>query len=142
VIDELVPPCSDCYSAPTTDQGLARAYRERDFDRYAGLFTAAADEAPYYFFLNSPVNGIDNWDLTEELRIHRRMFKPEAPLPGESPVPAELWLVSITINLSRTAAVWMERTDLYKTAPILMDSSRSGGQRGRIPRRPPARDPK
>jgi hypothetical protein len=56
-------------------------------------FPNTADQAPYFFFLNAPVNGIDNWDLTEELRIHRRMFKPEDPLPGESPGAAELWLV-------------------------------------------------
>jgi len=54
------------------------------------------------------------------------MFMPEDPLPGETQVPSELWLVSITINLSRTAAVWMERTDLYKTPtnPNGLDSER------------------
>jgi hypothetical protein len=110
------PPCTDCYASPDElIQGLAKAYRERDINRYTNVFTATADEVPFYFFLNAPVYGIDNWELVEELRIHRRMFTPEAPLVGETPVPPDLWLASITITLTRTAASWAERTDLYKT---------------------------
>jgi hypothetical protein len=109
-------PCTDCYE--TQDalvQGLSSAYRTRNYDEFAKLFPTQEDNAPYYFFLNEPVNGISNWDLTEELRIHRRMFKPEDPLPGETPVPQELWLESISITLDRTAAEWTERTDLYRS---------------------------
>jgi hypothetical protein len=121
------PTCTNCAgSEDELIQLLAKAYRERDFARYTDLFPTAADAAPFFFFLNAPVNGIDNWDLTEELRIHRRMFKPGDPLPGETQVPTELWLVSITINLSRTAATWVERTDLYKTPanPNGLDSNK------------------
>jgi hypothetical protein len=96
-------------------QLLSKSYRERDINTFTNLFPSAADEAPYFFFLNAPVNGVNNWDLNEEVRIHRRMFKPEDPLPGETPVDPALWLASITITLNRTASSWVERTDLYKT---------------------------
>ena len=107
-------------------QQLSLAYRTRDINLFANLFPNTTDSAPYYFFLNAPVNGIDNWDVTEELRIHRRMFKPQDLLPGETPVVTQLWLASITINLSRTAATWVERTDLYKTPanPNGLDSAK------------------
>jgi hypothetical protein len=111
------PACTDCYaSADELIAGLSTAYRQRDYDRFTGLFPATADSAPYLFILNEPVNGVANWGLTEELRIHRRMFVPEDPLPGEIPVPDELWLNSITITLARTATAWLERTDLYMSA--------------------------
>src|SRR6188474_3538849 len=101
------PACGNCSgSGDELVQLLSKAYRDRDIDLFTDLFPNTADAAPYFFFLNAPVNGVDNWDLTEELRIHRRMFKPEDPLPGETPVPDPLWLLSITINLSRTAAGW------------------------------------
>ena len=124
------PPENTGPTIPTTQdeliQLLSTAYRNRDIDTFANLFPNTADAAPYFFFLNEPVNGVSNWDLTEELRIHRRMFKPEDPLPGEDEVPPDLWLVSITINLSRTAVNWVERTDLYKTPtnPEGLDSAK------------------
>jgi hypothetical protein len=127
VVEQLPPPCTNCAnSEDELIQLLATAYRERDHDRFADLFSSDADEAPYFFFMNSPINGIDNWDRTEELRIHRRMFKPENLAPPEAPVPSQLWLVAITINLSRTAASWVERTDLYKTPsnPSGLDQSK------------------
>jgi hypothetical protein len=107
-------------------QLLSTAYRNRDIDTFTNLFPNTADAAPYLFFLNAPVNGVNNWDLTEEVRIHRRMFKPEDPLPGETQVAPELWLASITINLTRTASSWVERTDLYKTPtnPEGLDSAK------------------
>lgn len=110
-------PCEDC--APTSEDQLiqlfSETYQNRDIEKFTNLFSTSSDGVPYSFILNAPVNGIDSWDLDEELRIHRRMFAPDAPLPGETPVQDELWLVSITINLSRTTATWGERTDLYKT---------------------------
>jgi hypothetical protein len=140
------PACEPDPVARTEDElirQLSKAYQTRDIDLFTKLFPNAADAAPYFFFLNAPVNGIDNWDLTEELRIHRRMFKPEDPLPGETPVPDPLWLASITINLQRTAANWVERTDLYKTPtnPNGLDSAKWKGSRGGVPRRHLVRDP-
>jgi hypothetical protein len=109
----ITQPPSIAKSPDELIQGLSSAYRARNYDAFVNLFPQTADNAGYFFFLNEPVNGITNWDLTEELRIHRRMFKPEDPLPGETPVPAELWLQSITITLDRTATEWVERADLY-----------------------------
>jgi hypothetical protein len=110
-------PCEDC--APSTEDELVQvftdAYRNHDIGKFTNLFSTSADGVPYSFILNVPLNGIDSWDLDEELRIHRRMFEPDAPLPGEVPVQNELWLVSISIDLARTTATWGERTDLYKT---------------------------
>ena len=97
-----VPACLNCAaSEDELIQLLSNAYRDRDFARYSDLFPTAADAAPFFYYLNAPVNGIDNWDVTEELRLHRRMFVPEDPLPGEPQVQDEFWLNSITINLSR-----------------------------------------
>jgi len=110
------PTCDNCFtSQDALIQGLAAAYRGRDYQRFEALFTAAADSADYYYFLNEPVGGVTNWDATEELRLHRRMFTPQNPLPGETPVPSELWLNAITITLDQVAASWVERTDLYRS---------------------------
>ena len=140
------PPCpASCGSIGNADelvQALSRTYRDRDLALYTYLFATETDQAPFHFFLNAPVSGIDNWDLTEELRIHRRMFKPEDPLPGEIEVHQELWLISITINLSRTAAAWMERTDLTKPHQSNgLDSEGRGSTGALSSRRHPVRHP-
>jgi hypothetical protein len=110
-------PCEEC--APTSEDELiqlfSETYRNRDVEKFTNLFSTAADGVPYSFILNAPVNGVGSWDLDEELRVHRRMFEPDVPVPGETPVEDELWLASITITLTRTTSDWVERTDLYKT---------------------------
>jgi hypothetical protein len=102
---------------PTSESDLiakfTEVYRRRDFDLFATLFSTEADSAEFFFFLNEPAGA--NWDLTEELRIHRRMFKPEDPLPGESPVPLDLWLFRIDIQIAARTA-WVERPSLYRSA--------------------------
>jgi hypothetical protein len=107
-----VPPTT-CKTATTQTElitELKNAYQRRDYDCFANLFSNETDGAEYFFFLNEPEGA--NWDLTEELRIHRRMFKPEDPLPGETPVPQDLWLVSIDIQL-QPQTEWTDRPDLY-----------------------------
>jgi hypothetical protein len=91
---------------------LRDAYYCRDYPCFANLFSTAADSAEFRFFPNEPPG--TSWDLTEILRIHRRMFRPEDPLPGETPVPEDLWLVAIDIILQPQAA-WAERPDLYRS---------------------------
>jgi hypothetical protein len=122
------PPCTNCPAATEDEliQNLAKAYTERSRTRFTDLFPSDADAAPYVFYLNAPINGMDHWDVAEELRLHRRMFEPDAPLVGEVPVPDELWLVSISINLTRVGSSWLERTDLYKspTNPEGLDASK------------------
>jgi hypothetical protein len=121
------PPCTNCASSQDElIQLLAASYHDRDLGRFTDLFPIHADSADYAFFLTAPVNGVDNWDLTEELRIHRRMFDPSHPLPSEYAVPRELWLNTVTIALSRTTSSWVERTDLYKspTNPTGLDGAK------------------
>jgi hypothetical protein len=89
---------------------LEEAYRHHDYAMFASIFPAPEDSVAYFFFLNDPPGA--NWDRIEELRIHRRMFKPEDPLPGETPVIQDLWLVSIDILLEPQTE-WTERPDLY-----------------------------
>jgi hypothetical protein len=91
---------------------LAVTYGRRNFDGFESLFSTDADSAEYFFFLNEPEGA--NWNLAEELRIHRRMFKPEDPLPHETPVPEDLWLASIDIQLVAQTD-WTERWDLYRS---------------------------
>lgn len=99
---------------------LRNAYQRRDYDCFANLFSTAADSAEFGFFPNEPPG--TPWDLTELLRLHRRMFRPEDPLPGETPVPPDLWLVLIDIALERQTN-WTERWDIYRsdTNPIGLD---------------------
>ena len=90
-------------NAPSTPAALAEelrsAYAARDFDRYAALFPPEPESAQFRFVLADPFPGPADWDLAEELRIHRRMFRPDEVQPGEPPVPADLWLTSITALL-------------------------------------------
>ena len=71
------------------------------------------NNAEYLFLLSAPSEtGETQWGYLEEVRIHQRMFHPESPPPGDSPVPAEVWLQALTINLSPNE-IFSERPDLY-----------------------------
>ena len=103
-------------SPPSTlIEALEDAYGRRDYESFAELFPEEEDGVTYLFILAEPLPiGQTNWDLAEELRIQRRMFRPESPLPGETPVPQELWLSSITITLTPIRE-FTERPDLYRS---------------------------
>jgi len=93
-------------------QGLARAYFERDTTRFEQLL------APNYIFLLNepdPMSGETEWGRDTEVRIHRRMFRPQDFAMGPDPVPAENWLQSVDITLTPNVD-FVERTDLYTTA--------------------------
>jgi len=81
---------------------LVAVYQQRDYAAFANLFPNATDPVPI-----DPI-----W--AEGRRIHRRMFEPESPLPGETPVPQELWLRSISITLKQLG-IFTERPDLYRS---------------------------
>jgi hypothetical protein len=102
---------------------LRAAYAGQNRTAFETLFSTEADSAEYFFFLNEPAGA--NWDLTEELRIHRRMFEPQHPVPGESPVPQDLWLLNIEIQLVPQKQ-WTERPDLYRSPgnPTGLDPAR------------------
>ena len=95
---------------------LSQAYQTRNPDLLASLLAHDPDRnANYLFYLSDPTpQGEDQWGYEEEVRIHRRMFKPEDPLPGEGPVPTELWLESVEIHLT-AQRTFQERIDLYST---------------------------
>lgn len=126
------PPCDNCSGVkiPTNEPeliaNLALAYQHRNYDEFANLLPTAENNVQYFFFLSAPLeDGTTNWGATEELRIHRRMFNPENPLPGETPVPQELWLQSITISLTPIRE-FVERPDLYasQTNPSGLDPAK------------------
>jgi hypothetical protein len=92
---------------------LEFAYRERVIEKFAPLLANDPDNrAEYLFFLAGSPGGESSWGYTEEVRIHRRMFDPANPQPGEPEVPPEYWLQAINISLTQVTP-WAERNDLY-----------------------------
>jgi hypothetical protein len=103
------PAVNDAQSEDALIQLLSKAYTEQDCELFEDLFPAPEDSVEYTFFPSFPINGVDTWGLDRELRIHRAMFRCDSILP-----PSDLWLVSISISLSRIA-LWVESTDLYRS---------------------------
>lgn len=106
------PPPRPIDSPEALVEALSNAYQTRRFDRIEGLF-----HDDYQFVLHpnpdDPSQPI-NWGRTEELRIHKRMFEPQNIAPSDPPLDPNLWLVSVTINLSGTT--FEERTEFYSSA--------------------------
>ena len=103
---------------------LERAYAELDYDCYAALFANEAQHGiDFRFVLFAPDEaGEREWGYAEEMRIHRRMFRPDALLPGDGEVPPQLRVRSIACRLAPLRA-FSERFDLYRsemdpTAPL------------------------
>ena len=97
-------------------EAVERAYQTRDYDLFKPLLANNAEcNAEYLFILSEATEeGETQWGYETELRAHRRMFEPQNTLPGELPVPNDLWLQSVDITLTRQAD-WTERTDLYSS---------------------------
>jgi predicted transcriptional regulator len=95
-------------------RALSRSYEHMD----PGLFNSilahdVGSNARYLFYLSEPTDrGETQWGYDEEVRIQRRMFRPQVHVTGEPPVPLERWLSSITIHLTRLEE-FAERSDLY-----------------------------
>lgn len=97
-------------------QALVQAYEQRDHAGFAALLSGDP-QAEFVFYLAEPgPDGETHWGLAEELRLHARMFEPQNVAPGDVPVPPELWLAGVQVDLVRTGE-WAERTDLYRTDP-------------------------
>jgi len=103
-------------------QLLAMVYQTQDYATFSVLF---ADDFVFILDMQNPENGETQWDRTTELRLHQRMFVPENIPPGDPPLDMELWLQSVTVNLTPESA-FTERFDLYTTAipPGPYDSNR------------------
>ena len=95
---------------------LAHAYRNMDLDLYATLFANSRQhQVEFTFVLYEPsADGEEAWGYDEEMRIHRRMFRPADVQPGERPVPRHLWVRSIDVTLVPLGG-WSERFDLYRS---------------------------
>jgi hypothetical protein len=95
---------------------LASAYSNMDLDRYAALFTNQAQHGiDFRFVLFEPnEKGEKEWGYDEEMRIHRRMFRPETIPSGDRPLPCELWVRSIDARLELVRG-FEERWDLYRS---------------------------
>ena len=92
---------------------LEFAYRERRIEMFAPLLANDPDnKAAYIFRLAGNPTGESSWDYTVEVRIHRRMFDPANPQPGEPEVPTEYWLTAIDIALTQVTP-WTERDEYY-----------------------------
>lgn len=76
---------------------LKLAYQKRDYDKFATLFH------PDYQFRYLNQNLVEEyWGLDEELKIHRRMFRPADIQPPDPPLDPALWLSSVDISLTGT----------------------------------------
>ncbi|HZL84357.1 MAG TPA: hypothetical protein VFD07_03160 [Candidatus Krumholzibacteria bacterium] len=93
---------------------VARAYLSRDANFLASILAAdAGRNAEFRFILSEPTDlGETYWGYGEEVRIHQRMFHPEALPAGDPPVPADLWLNNVAVAPT-PLEVFSERVDLY-----------------------------
>jgi hypothetical protein len=109
-------PTRDAVRSPELIDVLAHAYRTMDLDLYATLFANARQhQVEFNFVLYQPsADGEKAWGYDEEMRIHRRMFRPDDVQPGERPVPRPLWVRAIDVTLLPLGG-WSERFDLYRS---------------------------
>lgn len=93
---------------------FAHAYRSMDLELYGTLFAHEPGQGVgFRFVLNQPTEaGEAEWGYEEEMRIHRRMFRPESIGADERPLPRELWVHSIQVQLVPLTG-FHERYDLY-----------------------------
>jgi hypothetical protein len=93
---------------------LEVAYHRLDYDKFMTL-VATQDSASYLFLLGGfTQTGETSWGAAEEIRIHRRMFRPKSVVPHEAPVPQEQVLQSVDISLIPLRE-FVERGDLYRS---------------------------
>jgi hypothetical protein len=109
-------PVDPCLEQPCTAEAvawqLARSYQTRDYARFARLL-----HDDFLFILHPDPfpdpNIPTDWDRTEELRIHWRMFEPTNIPPNERPLPEELWLTSVNIVI-QPAEPLVEVSEYYQ----------------------------
>jgi len=101
-------------SADAVVQELAYSYQHQDLEALKSILADdGARNAQYLFLLSDPTDqGETQWGYVEEVRIHRRMFRPGHPDEGETSVPPELWLAAVDVHLTRQEP-FAERKDLY-----------------------------
>ena len=112
IVDVFSPPPPD--SPEAVIRSLETAYRTQNYDLLRTLLAHDPHRnADYLFYLSEPTSlGEKQWDYEVESRIHRRMFRPQDLVAGETPVSTDLWLSSVAIHLTATRP-FQERPDLY-----------------------------
>ena len=95
---------------------LEHVYAGMNYECYRTLFTdPAVHGIDLRFFPYEPESSeTKEWGYVEEMRIHRRMFRPESIGPDEKPLPAQLWVKSIDVELELLRG-FTERWDLYRS---------------------------
>ena len=85
-------------------QVLAWSYHSRDLNVFASLLANDPDNrAEFLFILDPAANAPEpQWGYDEMIRIHQRLFEPQNTPPGQTLVPAELWLTSVNITLTHS----------------------------------------
>jgi hypothetical protein len=110
------PPCAETLVESPADliAVFAHAYRSMDLELYRTLFAHEPGQGVgFRFVLHRPTAaGESEWGYDEEIRIHRRMFEPESIGPTEKPLPRELWIRSISVQLLPLTD-FRQRYDLY-----------------------------
>ncbi len=103
---------------------LERAYQLRDDELFASLLANdTASNAEFRFLIDAPMDsGGASWGYGEMVRTHQRFFHPESPHPGDTPIPAELWMQHLSVDLTPIEP-FAERPDLY---------SQDGGADGKL----------
>ena len=105
-------------------RSLEQAYEARDLVRLQSVLAHYPGRNAEFTFVpaDSTLPSETPWGYDTEVALHRRMFRPEDSLPGESPVPPELWLRDVEFHVWRQTGFW-ERPDLY---------SANGGADGKL----------
>jgi len=120
------PPYPVIDSPAALIQVFAETYRRRDYDKFTTLLANDAT-AHYFFFLSpdTPPDQVHCWDYMEEVRIHRRMLRPDSLLRCETKLIPRLRLTDVKITLSALTP-FAERHDLYRSVgnPGGLDSLR------------------
>lgn len=115
------PEPSPCAAPDCVVLRYQEALLARDFETFAGLH-----HPEFTYIGHDDADPPIQVDLTEWLRLHRRMLLPSNPLPGEERPPEESWLVSLEVTLALRRP-FEERRDLYRdpvTNPGGLDSLR------------------
>lgn len=113
---DVVDPCTlhPCTAEAVVSQ-MRDAYAAMDPERFAALLH------PDFLFLVQPdplnPGQPNDWGRSEEVRIHQRMFRPEQFASSSDPIPTELWLDAISIQLTANGP-FIEYRDYYPPPTI------------------------
>ena len=108
--------------AAGTVTALGDIYEARSLTAFTALLS---DDFVFLRDIADPETGAVQWNATEELAVHARMFDPANIPAGDIPLDPDLWLEVLDVTLTPLIA-FAERPDLYTAANPqgALDSSR------------------